>query len=163
MQSGPVYDLLHRIAYSLSFGEVPKVQLPSRNKQFNRFSLLQSQPMPLYCEDLFQGEHMHVEYKNYLLQRLGPALRIANRSDFTGNMALIQGPAEYFVLTCPDHSQKLIYMGPYPQIIGLLPTQEQVEKAGKVELTSASPSNISAQQLAKLRQTRRPYGDMLSN
>ena len=163
MQSGPVYDLLHRIAYSLSFGEIPKVQLPSRNKQFNRFSLLQSQPFPLYCEDLFQGEHMHGEYKNYLLSRLGPALRIATRSDIKADMALIQGPAEYFVLTCPDRSHKLIYIGPYPHVIGLLPTQEQVDKAGKMELTSASPSTMSAQQLAKLRQTRRPYGDMLSN
>jgi len=161
MQSDPAVDLLNRIAYSLSFGEVPKVQLPSRNKEFNRFSLLQSEPFPLYCQDLFDGDHMKPQYKNYLLERLAPVLRVATRSDFSENTATVQGPAEYFVLRCPDGTAKLLYMGPYAHVIGQVPTKAQLTPA-KLQLSSATPSNLSARELAHLRQTRRPYGDMWS-
>lgn len=159
--TNPAIDLLHRIAYSLSFGELPRVQLPSRMKQDDHFLLLKKGTgISFYCEDLFEGGRMRTNFRDYLLKTLSPALRVATRSDFNADSVPVQGAAEYFVLSCPDGQQKLFYIGPYPHVLALVPTKQQLEKAGRVEMTSATPSNMSAAELIRLRQTRRPHGDM---
>ncbi len=103
---------------------------------------------------------MKAQYRDYLLKILQPALRLATRSDFSANTPTIQGAAEYFVLSCPDGSSKLLYIGPFPHVIGQVLTQKQINEAGKREMSSATPSNMSLQEIIRLRQTRRPYGDM---
>jgi hypothetical protein len=158
---GPMFDLLHRIAYSLSYGEVPKVQLPTRLKSYNQYGLLpNAQTSQTYAEDLFEGAHLKLQYRDYLLETLAPALRVAVRGDFPPGAILVQGPAEYFVLSCPDGSEKLFWMGPYAQVIGLVPTQQQLDKVKSIEMTAATPSNMSLAELIHMRQTRRPHGDL---
>lgn len=157
----PSYELLNRIAYSLSWGEIPKITLPSRNKEYNRYSLLNNDPFSLYVEDLFEHGHLKTEYKNYLLEKLNPALRTANRGDFSNNHALVQGAAEYFVLYHPNGSSKLIYITACPSLIGFVPTQTELSQAkARLQSESFTPSNIPAAELARQRQTRRPYGEL---
>lgn len=157
----PAYELLNRIAYSLSWGEIPKIRLPSRNKEYNRYSLLNNNPFALYVEDLFEHGHLKTEYKNHLLLSLNPALRSATRGDFSLNHALVQGTAEYFVLSDPKGGEKLIYFAPCAHLMGLVPTHSQVQSAQqKTPSESFTPSNISAAELARQRQTQRPFGEL---